>query len=105
MTDLHEASMGFDLEDLEPFLGEVAAKLEDFGPGDVQTIVEGVGSMAVDEEREWRFSVQREGRRVPLVVRVFLDDFDARDLYLSSDPALAGELQRLMSDFSDRLGK
>lgn len=105
MTDLHEASMNFDLEDLEPFLREMAGKLDGFGSRDVETIVKGVHSMAVDDEVEWRFSVRRDGRGVPLVVRVFLDDVDAPDLFLFSDAALAGELQADLRAFSERLGK
>lgn len=105
MKDLHEASMNFDLEDLEPFVRAMADKLDGFGSPDVDKVVAGVRSMAVDAEAEWRFSVRRDGRTVPLVVRVFLDDVDAPDLHLFSDAALAGELQADLMAFAERLGK
>lgn len=104
-SELSEVSMNFDLEDLEPLLREIAGKWDGFGAAEVEAVLNDVRSMDVDDEREWRFTVRRNGRDVPLVLRVFLDDVAAPDLYLLSVADVAEQLQRDLGAFSDRRGK
>ena len=78
---IYEASMNFDLEDVGPFMRRVASKLDGLGASDVAALVSTVSTMEVDAERDWSFEVIHQGRTVSLVIRVFMDDVDAPNMY------------------------
>ncbi len=89
----HEASMNFDLEGLEPFLQRLAQKVDGFGPAEIASVMGGVSEMAVDEERDWNFTVQHAGSLAPLRVHIILDDADAPDLHFFTSTELAALIQ------------
>ena len=100
----HEASMNFDMEGLEPFLKRLAQKVDGFGSVEIASVMRGVSEMAVDEERDWNFTVQHAGSSVPLRVHIFLDDVDAPDLHFFTSAELASLIQDELVKFAHEQG-
>ena len=98
---LVEVSIGLDEEALPGFLRAVSEHVRGFGPREIAKIVKRVDNMPIDAEEHWSFLVGFDGRQVPLVVRVFLDDEDATDVYLFTEAELAATLQRVAEQFLD----
>jgi hypothetical protein len=96
--------MNFDLESLEPFLQRLAQKIEGFSPVEIAAVMRGVSEMAVDEERDWNFTVQHAGSPVPLRVHIFLDDVDAPDLAFFTSAELASLIQEELVLFAQEQG-
>ena len=106
MSEIHEASMNFDIENVEPFLRRVAQLIDGFGSNEVASVMSDIRRMNVDDEHDWMFAVTYDGRSIPLVLRVFMDDIDAPDLYFFTTSAeLASRLQDEMGIFAEEQGK
>lgn len=95
---LKEASSALDMGQLKPFLSTLIPLIESgFSESQVNRVMELVESMDVEEEKEvGNFQIKYNGRDTVLVIKVFMDDIDAPDLYVFTDPELADEILDLM---------
>ena len=103
MDDLHEASTNLDREQMTPLLVRIQGRVRGLPDSAVALIAREVSTMRPDDEREWVFSVEHRDARVPLHVRVFMDDIDAPDLYILTSEGLAREIQDDMLSLADGL--
>lgn len=103
--ELREASMNFDLEQLEPFLNRVRGLVVGLSSSDVASVARGAAGMKVGQEREWTFEVTCDGVRVPLRVHVVMDDIDAPDLAIFTSGPLAARINGEMRAFAEQLGQ
>ena len=102
---LEEASMNFDLENVEVFLKRVRTIIPaGFGDQEVIEAVEMVNATPADEEREVSFIVNYEGDSAKLIIRCFKDDADSPDLIFFTMPELAGEISHQMIKFCEERG-
>lgn len=76
----HEASMGFDLADIEPFLVALEAEFN-FGL-DVKVLTDFVASVPVEKEKYKLVDIVNQGLETKMEFRVFMDDVNTPDLYL-----------------------
>ena len=89
-----ETSMNFDIEDVEPFLLSLSARLESgFSRADARNLAAEIARMQPDDERDWQFDVSFRGTRAPLTVRVFMDDVAAPDLAVAGLEALIAAVE------------
>jgi hypothetical protein len=72
-----EASMNFDLTDVEPLLQQLTEKLQLFSNDDIQRLVKEIAAVPVEKEQRWQFNVKYAGSTAPLEVRAFMDDVEA----------------------------
>ena len=108
MTDrasLTEASMNFDLENVQPFLARIAKHIESgFTDAEIKTVAEFVANTDVEDEREMTLSVVADGQSTPLVIRAFMDDIDAPDLYFFTSADLAAKITSEYHALCEELG-
>ncbi|TWU50708.1 hypothetical protein Poly51_40010 [Rubripirellula tenax] len=108
MTDpagLTESSMNFDLENVQPFLLRIAKHIESgFTDAEIKTVAEFVANTDVEDEREMTLSVVADGQSTPLVIRAFMDDIDAPDLYFFTSANLAAKIDAEFESFCEELG-
>ena len=108
MTDrasLTEASMNFDLENVQPFLARIAKHIESgFTDAEIKTVAEFVANTDVEDEREMTLSVVANGQSTPLVIRTFMDDIDAPDLYFFTSADLAAKITSEYHALCEELG-
>ena len=104
ISQLSEASMSFDAELVAPFLDQLSAVVQDFGPMQIAEVMRVVEELAVDDERELDFNVSYGGQSVPLTIRIFMDDVDAPDLYFHTTANLAAQINSLMEVFCEAHG-
>jgi len=90
----NEASMGFDLENVAPFLIDLEAKFK-FGI-EVNTLSKFVASVPIEEEKSIVVEIFDSGRKTNMTFRVFMDDVDAPDLYMFFD---SSSLSEAVGDF------
>jgi hypothetical protein len=100
-----EASMNFDLKDVEPLLQQLTEKLQLFTNDDIQRLVKEIAAVPVEKEQRWQFNVKYAGSTAPLEVRAFMDDVEAPDLYFSTAPALADAIQTELNKFAEQRGR
>ncbi|GAB5407281.1 MAG: hypothetical protein Aurels2KO_55120 [Aureliella sp.] len=104
-ASLTEASMNFDLENVQPFLARIAKHIESgFSDTEIKTVAEFVGNTEVEDEHEMTLSVVADGQSTPLVIRVFMDDIDAPDLYFFTSADLASEITSEYDGMCEELG-
>jgi hypothetical protein len=72
--------MGFDLENVAPFLADLEAKYK-FGI-EVNNLAEFAASVSVEEEKSIIIKISDSGRNSKMEFRVFMDDVEAPDLYM-----------------------
>jgi hypothetical protein len=101
LTDLAETSMNFDAHLVGPFLEQLSALIDGFGPTEISKLLTVIDELEVDDERELRFQVIHARQLVPLNVRIFQDDVDAPDLYFFAPPTLIEEIDKLMRAFCE----
>ena len=105
---LAEASSGFDRETVPAFLRRLVGLGVGFRRADAKAVQRMVDDLDQDDERELRFDLVTDGGPEPLVVRAFLDDPDAVDLYFFGSAHLAaliqGEMERLGGCVRNRAG-
>lgn len=99
-TAHHEASTGFDLEQVRPFLAQLNTSLH-LGL-DVETLGAFTESIEIDQEKRLELSVEFNGQTSDLVYQVYMDDVDAPDLYFfSDDEELITAIQTEMNAFPE----
>lgn len=94
-----EASTGFDLEQVEPFLKRLGTVVTGFGAKQLAQVVRAMDDMEVDDESNLEFEVKYRGLTVPLNIGIFMDDEDAPDLYFTTTPDLAARIRTLIETF------
>ena len=108
MTDhagLTEASMNFDLENVQPFLVRIAQHIDTgFTDAEIKTVAEFVANTEVEDERETNLSVVVGGQTTPLIIRAFMDDINAPDLYFFTSADLAAKIDSEYETFCEELG-
>ncbi len=92
-----EASAGFDLDDVRPFLDKVRRKVKGMGKREINHLMARLQSLEPDEEETWCLPVVFRGREVELQIHLFMDDSDAPDLYFFTEPELAGVITELIA--------
>lgn len=102
---LTEASMNFDFENVQPFLARMAKHIESgFTDAEVKTVAEFIAKTEVESERELTLTVVVDGQTTPLVIRVFMDDIDAPDIYFFTSADLAATIDSEFESFCEELG-
>ena len=98
-----EASMNFDLGNVRPFLERLRDRR---GIAiDVETMARFAEETAVEDEREMTTRAAFERRDIALRYSVFMDDFDAPDLYFfADDRPLIDTINAEYVDFCEELG-
>ena len=100
---MNEASMNFDMENVEPFLSRLEANLALGLP--VQDLVAMTRSVEIEAEVSRTFPVTFSSSPATLEYRVFLDDVGAPDLYfLTTSKPLADAIQAELKQFADDNG-
>ena len=99
----HEASMNFDLENVAPFLEQLNRNLDlDL---DVDKLVDFTERLDVDEEKQLKLFVRFNGQSLGIIYQVYMDDFDAPDLYFFAETEeLAAAIQSEMLAFAESIG-
>jgi len=102
MTNVVEASGEFEIEDLEPFLKQVALLIPSgFGDAEVAGIVTLAQDMAVDDEKVVDFTIKYGGESTTLRLDVFMDDSGLPTVYFFAPPELAALITAGMSDYQE----
>jgi hypothetical protein len=104
-VELKEASMNFDLSDVQPFLQRLTQKLQLLTMEDIDRLSREIAAVPVEEERRWQFDVMHEGKTVPLKIRAFMDDVEAPDIFFFTVPGLADAIQAELISFAEDQGK
>jgi len=94
MHERHEASMGFDLEDVESFLEKLNVRFK--LSLDVKTLLDFTCFMEVEDEQHMIVDIGKGAEKSKMEYRVFMDDVDAPDLYLFFE---SEELATQVGDF------
>lgn len=98
---LEEASSGFDLESVPAFLSILVRLGFGFERSHAKAVRAMVDTLDVGDERELRFDLAGGGGTGTLVVRAFLDDPHAVDLYFFGSPAHTAMIQAEMERLGD----
>lgn len=99
----NEASMGFDLENVAPFLSDLEAKYK-FGI-EVNKLAEFTASVQVEEEKSIIIEISDSGRNSKMEFRVFMDDVEAPDIYMFFDsPQLSEAVGNYMLSWAEEHG-
>ncbi len=100
---MFEASMNFDLENVEPFLKRLNSELHLELP--VAELVAMTRAVTIDDEVEKAVMVRFGGTSIVLKYRVFMDDVEAPDLYFFTESQpLAEAIDEQLSQFADQAG-
>jgi len=100
---MFEASMNFDLENVEPFLTRIDTRLALNLP--VDELVEMTRQTEIETEQSRIIRVKYDNSQTEIEYRVFMDDIDAPDLYFfTASKALADLIEDEMEAFADELG-
>jgi len=100
---MFEASMNFDLDNVEPFMEQLEGQLKLGLP--VAELVAFTRSTAVDDDRMKILSVRFRGETTSLDYRVFMDDVEAPDLYFfTPSEELSRAIDTQLKDFADKHG-
>lgn len=102
---LFETSMNFDLHNVRSFLARIAGLVSSgFSQSDIDKVATFVESTPADQQRDMRLEVSHDGSTTPLVVRVFMDDIDAPDLYFFTSQSLAKKIDDEYDVFCEESG-
>lgn len=97
--------MNFDLENVRAFLNRLRSHITaGFDDAEISRVAEFVANTPVESERETILEVVANGVSSPLVVRVFMDDVDAPDLYFFTSPELGAKIDDEFEVFCGELG-
>jgi len=104
-SDLHESSMGFDMQNLQPFLVRVSHIVQEgFTDSEIEAVMSAVKNMKPDEQKDFTFDITHNDRRTELKISIFMDDIDAPDVFFFSCAQLASTISNEMIKFTEELG-
>jgi hypothetical protein len=104
-TQGREASMNFDLTDLEPFFQRIAKQLHGFSPDNIRTVVTEASSLKVGGEQTWTFQVRHRGNPTEIRIRILMDDVNSPIVYFLTSEEFASVLRQEMETFAKERGK
>ncbi len=95
-----ECSTNLEL-DLLPSILELIVPLIDsgFGTHEARQVFDMAKGMSVDEEKLLKFPIVVSAGESLLVVRIFMDDIAAPDIYLATEPALCARIRSVLDEF------
>ena len=97
---LEEASMNFDLEDVEPLLVSVASRVQSgFSATDATNLAADIALLDVDDELTREYTVVLNGERMPLRVQAVMDDIEAPDVYFFAPARLRTVIDEAMRPY------
>jgi hypothetical protein len=99
-----EASTGFDLVGVKPFLSRLTKFVQGFGIAEATQLADDIAKLEVDSTLNRVYSVRFNGQAVNLRVHVFMDDVDAPDLYFFSTKPLAHQIDLEIKAFAEARG-
>ena len=100
---MFEASMNFDLENVETFLIRIDARLGLNLP--LEELIEMTHETKIETEQSRTVNVEFGDSQTTIEYRVFMDDIDAPDLYFFTPTKdLAESIEGEMETFADELG-
>jgi hypothetical protein len=92
---LAETSTEFGTDEVGPFLARVAPLVEEgFGESEIARVVEVAEALEVEEEATLRFEVICQGEQIPLLIHLFIDDFDLAAVHFFSAPLLIEAIEK-----------
>jgi hypothetical protein len=105
MVESGETSTNFDLEQVQPFLIQIAALVDSgFGPPEIDGLMKKAKKLKPDQSCCFTFPVVFDGIASPLRIRVFMDDVDAPDIYFYASRKLAGQIDDEIKKLDTRSG-
>ena len=105
ISSLKETSVNLELSDLQPVLDRVSKLVADLPSAVTDRILHDVNGMSVKGQRDWSLNVTYDGRKVPLVIRVFMDDQNSPDTYFFTVPDLAKQIDDIITKYMEALGR
>ena len=98
--ELHEASMNFDMENVRPFIEKLNTELSlQLKTGE---ITKAISQIPVDSESIFNVEVNYAGKKQKLILKAYMDDVGAPDLYfLSPSAELAKSIGSTMESFAN----
>jgi hypothetical protein len=95
-----KCSTNLELDLLPSFLELIVPLIDSgFGAHEAQQVVGLARSMSVDEEKSLKFPIVVSGKKSQLVVRLFMDDIAAPDIYLTTEPSLCARISAALDEF------
>jgi hypothetical protein len=104
-SQLKEASMNFDLKDVQPFISRLNGKFALLSFQDTDHVAREIEALPVKQTGQWNFQVNYQSQAVPLRIQALKDDVDAVDIYFFTAPTLAATIQTEMKAFAKENGK
>jgi hypothetical protein len=96
-----ECSINVELDLLPSFLELIAPLIDSgFERCEVQRVLDMAKGMFVDEERSLKFPIVVGGRKSFLIVRIFMDDIAAPDIYLTTEPSICKRIYSVLDEFT-----
>ena len=103
--ELYESSTSFDAGDVRPFLLRVSGLIDSgFGETEVEQVMDAIGSLALEEEKELSFQIVHSGSAAQLRLTALADDIEVTDVAFFSPKALADAIDSEMALFFEELG-
>jgi len=104
-TSLSETSFNVDIANVRPLLLRIAQHVsEGFTESEIKRVGAFIAGTRFDSEREMTLSVVFSGKQTPFIIRVFMDDIDAPDVFVFSAPELIAVINAEVEAFFDELG-
>lgn len=102
---LEEASMNFDLSDVDPFLARISPLVDSgFSENEIRQVQKEIEKMEDGDDYEvGRFDIVYQNKETPFILTAFIDSPEAVDLYIDTDPELANEIQQEMEKFAEEM--
>lgn len=102
---LEEASMNFDLNDVEPFLKQISPLVDSgVAESEIYQVQEEIKKMEDGDDYEvGRFDIVYQNKETPFILNAFIDSPEAVDLYIDTDPKLAEQIQEEMEKFAEEM--
>lgn len=102
---LKEASMNFDLSDVEPFLKRISPLVDSgFAESEIHQVQRELAKMEDGDDYEvGGFDIVYQNKETSLIINAFIDSPEAVDLYIDTDPGLAEQIQQEMDKFAEEM--
>jgi hypothetical protein len=102
---LDEASMNFEMNNVKPFLQRISPLVESgFSAKEINQVQDKLEKMEPDDEYEvGRFDIVYRDKKMPFIIKAFMDGPEAPDVYIFTEPDLANQIQEEMIKFADEL--